>query len=155
MALTDVRLRTEANPDPMQATRKMPTAERISRQREQEKRLGGIIFNPMTIPANHLVDLFVEMVETGVLTYVKAESCCNRAQEVESIKKDTSISTDASGLLKLSSKQSEQHCEANTELKLKAAWHRRNLAMDLSGLATFESRGMVSVSFLATHEGAA
>ena len=29
-------------------------------------------------------------------------------------------------------------CEANSELKLRAAWQRKNLAMDLAGLATFE-----------------
>jgi hypothetical protein len=138
MALTDVRLRSESSPDPSQATRKLPTAERVARQREQHKRLGGLIFDPSTIPANHLVDLYVEMVETGVLTYVKAENCCSRAQEVEAIKKDPAVSTDSSGLLKLSTKQGDQHCEANTELKLRAAWQRRNLAMDLAGLSTFE-----------------
>eukprot|EP00435_Cladocopium_sp_Y103_P034112 s3081_g8.t1 len=138
MALTDVRLRTESNPDPAQATRKMPTAERIARQQEQEKRLGGLVFDPNTIPSNHLVDMFVDMVETGILTYVRAESCCSRAQEVDSIKKDPAVSTDASGLLKLSSKTGDQACDASTEVKLRAAWQRRNLAMDLAGLATFE-----------------
>ena len=100
--------------------------------------LEGSFFEPSTIPANHLVDLYVDMVDTGVLTYVKAENCCSRAQEVEAIKKDPTVSTDSSGLLKLSTKQSDQHCEANTELRLRAAWQRRNLAMDLAGLATFE-----------------
>ena len=38
----------------------------------------------------------------------------------------------------MSTKQSEASCEANSELKLRAAWQRRNLAMDLAGLATFD-----------------
>ena len=139
MAITDVRMRTESDPDPAQATRRMPTAERVARQHEQEKRLGGLIFNPNTIPSNHLVDMFVEMGETGILTYVKAEHCCSRAQEVESIKKDTSISTDPSGLLKLSTKQGDQSCDAGSELKLRSAWQRRSLAMDLAGIASFET----------------
>ena len=63
MALTDVRHRSEATPDPAQATRKLPTAERVARQKAQQ------VFNPNTIPANHLVDLFVDMVETGILQY--------------------------------------------------------------------------------------
>jgi hypothetical protein len=138
MALTDVRQRVEASPDPALAVRKLPTAERVARQSAQEKRLGGIVFTPTTIPSNHLVDTFVEMVETGILSYVKAENCCSRAQEVESVKKDPTVSTDASGLLKLGAKQVDPACEANTELKLRAAWQRRNLAMDLAGLATFE-----------------
>eukprot|EP00435_Cladocopium_sp_Y103_P018873 s3690_g4.t1 len=138
MALTDVRHRAEATPDPSQATRKMPTAERVARQTAQEKRLGGIIFNPNTIPSNHLVDLFVEMVENGILTYVKPEACCSRAQEVELVRKDTTVSTDAAGLLKLGTKMSDPSCEANTEMKLRAAWQRRSLAMDLAGLASFD-----------------
>ena len=65
MALTDVRLRIESSPDPAASTRKLATAERVARQKEQEARLGGIIFTPETTPSNHLVDLYVEMLETG------------------------------------------------------------------------------------------
>ena len=107
MALTDVRMRAESNPDPSATTRKLPVAERVVRQKEQEKRLGGIVFTPSTIPSNHLVDTFVEMVETGVLTHVKAEHCCSRSQEVEAVKKDPTVSTDASGMLKIGTKQSD------------------------------------------------
>ena len=67
MALTDVRQRVEASPDPAAATRKLATAERVARQKEQEARLGGIVYTPETTPSNHLVDLFVEMLETGIL----------------------------------------------------------------------------------------
>ena len=83
------------------------------------------------------MDLFVEMCETGILSYVKPEQCCSRAQEVQSIKKDPAVSMDSAGMLKLGSKVAEPVCEANTELKLRSAWQRRNLAMDLAGLATF------------------
>ena len=138
MALTDARQRVEASPDPAMAVRKLATAERVARQREQEKKLTGLVFTPETIPSNHLVDLFVEMGESGILSYIKPEQCCSRAQEVHSVKKDLSVSTDAAGMLKLGTKSSEPTCEANTELKLKLAWQRRNLAMDLAGIASFE-----------------
>ena len=137
MTLTDARQRVEAQPDPALATKRMATAERVARQKEQQDRLGGLVFTPETIPANHLVDLFVEMGETGILSYVKPEQCCSRAQEVHAIKKDPTVSTDAAGMLKLGSKVAEPVCEANTELKLRSAWQRRNLAMDLAGLASF------------------
>jgi hypothetical protein len=139
MTMTDARQRVEAQPDPAMATRKMATAERVARQREQQGRLGGLVFTPETIPANHLVDLFVEMCESGILSYVKPEQVCSRAQEVHSIKKDPTVSTDSSGMLKLGSKAAEPTCEANTELKLRSAWQRRNLAMELAGLASFET----------------
>ena len=137
MALTDVRLRIESSPDPAASTRKLATAERVARQKEQETRLGGLIFTPETTPSNHLVDLYVEMLEIGTLVYVKPEQCCSRAQEVSLIKRDATVSTDASGILKVGSKSNEPNCEANTELKLRAAWQRRTLAMDLAGIASF------------------
>ena len=138
MALTDARQRVEASPDPAMATRKLATAERVARQKEQQERLGGLVFTPETIPANHLVDLYVEMGETGILSYIKPEQCCSRAQEVHAIKKDPTVSTDSSGRLKLGTKASEPSCEANTELKLRSALQRRNLAMDLAGLMSFD-----------------
>ena len=70
----------------------------MARQREQENRLGGIVYTPETTPSNHLVDLYVEMLESGILAYVKLERCCSRAQEVSAIRKDPTVSTDASGL---------------------------------------------------------
>ena len=152
MALSDVRQRVESSPDPAAATRKLPTAERVSRQKEQEARLGGLVFTPETIPANCLVDSFVEMTELGILQYVKPEQCCSRAQEINSIKRDNAVSTDASGLLKLASKSNDPTCEANTELKLRAAWQRKNLAMDLAGLASFEVTE-AWVMFLFNHLG--
>ena len=116
-----------------------PRRRELQRLREQQGRLGGLVFTPETIPANNLVDLFVEMCESGILSYVKPVQCCSRAQEAHSIKKkDPTVSTDSAGMLKLGSIVAEPTCEANTELKLRSAWQRRNLAMDLAGLASFE-----------------
>ena len=138
LALADVRIRVESSPDPSTATRKLPTAERLARQSAQQSRLGGIIFNPDTIPANQLVDTFVEMLEHNTLSYVKPEHCISRAQEVSAVKKDPTISTDSQGMLKIANKNSEVSCEANSELKLRAALQRRSLAMDLSGIASYD-----------------
>jgi hypothetical protein len=54
MALTDVRMRAESNPDPSATTRKLPVAERVVRQREQEKRLGGLSSLPRQSPPTTL-----------------------------------------------------------------------------------------------------
>ena len=73
LALADVRIRVESSPDPSSTSRKLPTAERLARQTAQQSRLGGLIFNPDTIPANQLVDTFVDMLEHNTLSYVKPE----------------------------------------------------------------------------------
>ena len=137
MSLADVRSRVEATPDD-KTTRRLPTAERLARQEDQQKRLKGVIFSPETLPSNQLVDICVEMKETNVLTYIRPDQCCSRSQEIQSIKKDPSISMDSQGMLKLGSKNQEIHCEANTELRLRSAWQRRSLAFDQSNLCSFE-----------------
>lgn len=114
-ALADVRSRVEASPDPTAASRKLPAAERLARQTAQQGRLTGLIFNPDTIPANHLVDAFVEMLELNTLSYIKPEQCTSRAQEVSAVKKDPTIATDSQGMLKIANKTSEVMCEANSE----------------------------------------
>ena len=138
LALADVRIRVESSPDPASTSRKLPTAERLARQTAQQSRLGGLIFNPDTIPANQLVDTFVDMLEHNTLSYVKPEQCISRAQEVSSVKKDQTIATDSQGMLKIATKSSEISCEANSELKLRAAFQRRSLAMDLAGIASYD-----------------
>ena len=82
------------------------------------------------MPSNHLVDLFVSMAEDGVLSYVKPEVCTSRAQEIQLVKKDKSVSLDAAGNIKLSVKNPEQHCDTSGDVKLRAAFQRRSLATD-------------------------
>ena len=138
MALSDVRSRVEAIPDDKQATRRLPTADRVARQAKQQQRLKGLEFTPETIPSNHRVDMCVEMVECNILGYIRPDQCCNRSQEIQSIKKDTSVSMGSAGVLKIGSKNQEIHCETNTETRLKSAWQRKSLAFDLSNLCSFE-----------------
>ena len=52
--------------------RKLPTAERVARQKEQEDRLTGIIFTPEVMPSNKLVDQFVEMASWSICRRMRA-----------------------------------------------------------------------------------
>ena len=137
-ALADMQLRIEPQVDVhgMQA-RKLPPAEREARQKEQEKRLAGVMFTPETIPSHHLVDLCVEMAETGILSYLNPESCTSRAQEMQQIKKDTRLQLTTDGTIKVSKTKTEVQCPVATELELRAAYTRRSLALDLAGVASF------------------
>ena len=117
----------------------------MARQKAQEAKLGGLIFNPDTEPSNGLVDLFVEMLETEVLSYVKAEQCCSRSQEVCLMKRDPTIATDSSGLLKVSSKQKDPVCEANAELKLRSALQSRSLALGAVSFLSLVERSTTGI----------
>ena len=77
------------------------------------------------------------MAETGILAYLKPESCTSRAQEMQQIKKDTRLQLDTDGTIKLNKTKAEVQCPVASELELRAAYTRRSLAMDLAGVASF------------------
>ena len=139
LALSDLKQRVESGPDPAQQTRRLPTAERVARQNEQETRLAGIVFSPEVMPSHRLVDQFVEMAESGILAYISPDNCTSRAQEVQCVKKDAAISLDSAGVLKLHNKSADLVVDTGTEVRLRSAWLRRSLAMDQAGLVKFQT----------------
>jgi hypothetical protein len=54
------------------------------------------------------------------------------------VKRDPAVSTDSTELRNVSPKQPEASCATNSELRLRAAWQKQNMAMDLARLATFD-----------------
>eukprot|EP00435_Cladocopium_sp_Y103_P060513 s739_g22.t1 len=72
--------------------------------KEHEKKLEGIIFSPEVTPSHALVDACVHMLEQSVLTWIKPEDCTSRAQEIQSLKKDSKVALDSDGSIKVSSK---------------------------------------------------
>eukprot|EP00435_Cladocopium_sp_Y103_P027530 s3375_g6.t2 len=137
LALSDLQRKVETPADTSTVTRKLPVAERQSRQKEQEDKLEGIIFSPEVTPSHALVDLCVNMVEQGVLTWIKPEECTSRAHEIQSLKKDAKVAIDADGSIKVSSKAAAISCSVTSELDLRNAFQRRSLAMDQAKLCSF------------------
>ena len=68
LALNDLQRKVDQPSDPQLSHRKLPMAERQTRQLEQESRLEGIMFSPEVTPSHALVDLCVNMLEQNVLT---------------------------------------------------------------------------------------
>eukprot|EP00435_Cladocopium_sp_Y103_P022564 s4461_g5.t1 len=137
LALSDLQRKVETPADPSTVTRKLPVAERQTRQKEQEDKLEGIIFSPEVTPSHALVDLCVNMVEQGVLTWIKPEECTSRAHEIQSLKKDAKVAIDADGSIKVSAKAAAISCSVTSELDLRNAFQRRSLAMDQAKLCSF------------------
>ena len=117
--------------------KKLPIAERQARQREQELRLNGLVLSPETLPSHALVDTCVNMVDTQVLVWIKPEECTSRAQEIQSIKKDTKLTLDNDGSLKMSAKTPAAVCQVSSELDLRNAFQRRSLALDQARVCSF------------------
>eukprot|EP00435_Cladocopium_sp_Y103_P026492 s3071_g6.t1 len=137
LALSDLQRKVETPADPSTVARKLPVAERQTRQKEQEDKLEGIIFSPEVTPSHALVDLCVNMVEQGVLTWIKPEECTSRAHEIQSLKKDAKVAIDADGSIKVSAKAAAISCSVTSELDLRNAFQRRSLAMDQAKLCSF------------------
>ncbi|CAE7327593.1 unnamed protein product, partial [Symbiodinium sp. CCMP2592] len=130
-------LHTRVEPPADNVVRKLPAAERAARAQAQQARLAGVVFTPETIPANGPVDLFVDQLESEILQYVGPERCVSRAQEMMAVKKDKTINVDQDGRMRINSKPNDLRCETSSDARLRAAWNRRSLAMDLAGVCSY------------------
>ncbi|CAE7358765.1 unnamed protein product [Symbiodinium sp. CCMP2592] len=136
-SMSIAEMRDRVNLAPGEApTRKLPMIERAERLKALRRKLPGLILTPDTLPANRLVDNFVDQLDSGVLTYVKPDACISRAQEMDSNKRDPTLQAQGNEL-KLAAKQVELRCSISTDMQLRQAWTRRSLAMELAQLASF------------------
>ena len=72
--IADLHARVE--PPAENVVRRLPAAERAARAQAQQARLAGVVFTPDTTPANSLVDLFVDQLESDILQYIGPERLC-------------------------------------------------------------------------------
>ncbi|CAL1142518.1 unnamed protein product [Cladocopium goreaui] len=154
LALNDLQRKVDQPSDPQLSHRKLPMAERQTRQLEQETRLEGIMFSPEVTPSHALVDLCVNMLEQNVLTWIKPEECTSRSQEIQSLKRDPKVSLDASGTIKITSKTVNTTCAVSSELDLRNALQRRSLAMDQAKLCSFKEIELWVQHLFLSHERA-
>jgi hypothetical protein len=152
LALNDLQRKVDQPSDPQLISRKLCIAERQTRQAEQATRLEGIIFSPEVTPSHAPVDLCVNMLEQHVLTCIKPEECTSRSQEIQSLKKDTKVSLDASRSIKITSKAASTTCSVGSELDLRNAFQRRSLAMDQAKLWSFREIEMCVQHLFLSHE---
>lgn len=136
LVLSDIRSRTERTE--ADQPRKMPLAERLARISKQKSELKGLVIDSSMEPAHALVDKFQNMVEEGCLIYVGPEKCLSREEEVTKDRKESSVAIDSAGGLKLTKKAVELQCDVSGELRLRAAFTRRALAMHQTNLVTFD-----------------
>ena len=135
LALADLKQRSEHGSESV--NKKLPTAERQARANEQRTRLVGVTWGPDSEPSHQLVDRFVAMCEENVISYVKPELCTSRAQEILSTKQSQSFSLSSDGNLKVKGHDADLECGVTGEMKLREAFRRRALAMDLAQMVSY------------------
>lgn len=135
LALADLKQRSEHGSDSV--SKKLPASERKARSDAQRGRLTGLTWGPDAEPSHQLVDRFVAMYEENIISYVKPEFCTSRSYEVLNAKQTPSFSLGSDGNLKLKEASHDQECAVNGEMRLREAFRRKALAMDLAQLVSY------------------
>ena len=119
--------------------KRMAPPERDARLPQQKALLRGLEIAGPTEPAHSLYDLCTDMFEKNTITYISPSKCMSRQQELAGSKPEKEIQLDASKTsLVVKEQPVATDITINSDLALFQAIQRRSLAMDLTGLATYE-----------------
>ena len=119
--------------------KRMAPPEREARLARQKQQLRGLDISGPTEPSHGLYDLCTSMIERNEISYISPSKCLSRQQELVGNKPEKEIQLDASKTaLVIKEQPSVAEISINSDLALYQALVRRTLAMDLTGLATFE-----------------
>ena len=139
-AATSAEMKTMVEQSDEAPLRRLAPAERAERFSEQQKRLKGINMQGQMEPGDSLIDAAVGIYESDRLSYIAWEKCVSREHEMmTSSKKDTSLSFDNSGTLKLNKKDHVSPCDVSSELQVKYCLARRALALEQGNVVSFEN----------------
>ena len=113
--------------------------ERDARLERQRELLRGLDIKGPLEPAHALYDACAAMIERNDMSYINPNRCLSRQQELMGSKPEKEIQLDATKT-SLVVKEQQSHSEINisSDLALYQALQRRTLAMDLTGLASYE-----------------
>ena len=121
------------------APKRMAQPERDARLERQREHLRGLEIKGPLEPAHALYDLCAAMIERTEVSYINPNRCLSRQQELMGSKPEKEIQLDATKTsLIVKEQQSHSEISISSDLALYQALQRRTLAMDLTGLASYE-----------------
>jgi hypothetical protein len=121
------------------APKRMAQPERDARLERQREQLRGLEIKGPLEPAHGLYDLCAAMIERNEVSYINPNRCLSRQQELMGSKPEKEIQLDATRTsLIVKEQQSHSEISISSDLALYQALQRRTLAMDLTGLASYE-----------------
>ena len=133
----DIRAKVETSDETM--VKKLAPAERSQRLRDQQAKLTGLDLRGNCEPGDSLVDRCVSAYESDRISYLPWEACVSRDHEIlTGSKKDTSLSFDASGNLKLAKRDQVEPCSASNEIQVRYCLLRRGLALDQANILDYK-----------------
>ena len=134
---SELKQRIEKSEEP--ASRRLTQPERAERYEKQRTKLVGVLIKNQSEPSEALVDKAVACYESNELRYLSWEVCTSREQEVGSDRrKDTRFTVDeASGRLKVETKDAEEKASTVSEVHVLQALQRRSLALDQANIVEY------------------
>ena len=133
---SDIKSKAESTDET--PVRRLAPAERAERLKQQQTRLQGINIAGPLEPGDSLVDKCIAIYESDRIQYVAWETAVSREHELlTGLKKDTQLTFDGSGALKLQKSNQIEPCNTGSEIQVKYALTRRALAMEQANLVRF------------------
>ena len=119
--------------------KRLAPAERSQRLRDQQARLSGLDLRGNFEPGDSLVDKAVACYESDRLSYISWDACVSRDHEIlTGSKRDTSLTFDTSGSLKLTKRDQVEPCNASNEIQVRYCLIRRGLALDKGNILCYK-----------------
>ena len=119
--------------------RRLAAPERDARIARQKEQLRGLDISGPMEPAHCLYDLCATMVERNEISYISPAKCLSRQQELLGNKPEKELQLDATKTaLVIREQPTTTEINITSDLALYQALQRRALAMDLTGLATYD-----------------
>jgi hypothetical protein len=112
------------------APMRLPPPERETPRLRQVGELGVLQLSGENECAHSLVDKAEQMLEDDVIRYLGADECRKQEQEMQGVKKDRELRTDARGFVREMLVLADVVADTTSVLKLKNAFVRRGLALD-------------------------
>ena len=137
LAALDVQRRVAPSDEP-ECPKKLPAPERLSCLRAIKARLEGLAVEEQLEPSDALIDKFNAMREEGRLHFLAWDELTRRGDEVKSVKQIKALQADSEGKLKASEETKEDPADTGRDLKLKSAFQRRGIAMEVTQLVSFQ-----------------
>ena len=145
---SDIKARVEASED--SSVKRLAPADRAERLKEQQSRLKGIDLSGHREPGDGLVDRAVSMYESDRLQYIEWVSCVSRQHELlTGQKKDSSVSFDNTGALKINTKTVSQPCDVSTDMMVRYALVRRGLALEQANILAYSNHDSLVEKYMA------
>ena len=138
----DIRSKVEASDGA--SVKKLAPAERSQRLHDQLKKFAGLDIRGNFEPGDSLIDRCVSTYEADRIAYVSWDVCVSRDHEIlTGSKKDTGLTFDSAGHLKLTKKDQVEPCNTSNEMAVRYCLTRRGLALDQANIMCLQEARQV------------